>query len=66
MGKVSPRNVRCRAGAGQVAAYLQELCSRKAHGASLFRFDLLEAAVPESKRAGVYWEQATEAGFAQT
>lgn len=38
---------------------------RTAHGASLSGFDLLEAAVPEAKRARVYWERATEPDFAQ-
>lgn len=35
MGKVSPRNVRCRAGGGQAAAHLQELCSHTATCTSL-------------------------------
>lgn len=38
----------------------------EAHGALLFGFDLLEAAVPEAKGAGIYWERDTEPGFAQT
>lgn len=50
---------------GVLLTYNDVPVRRTAHGASLSGFDLLEAAVPEAKGAGAYWERATEPDFAQ-